>query len=267
MPPNSPSKPDINTFKSTRRQAVSLGTAALLGSSLVASSASAASPEMAPGAVEDQTAHQGDAVCRSCAHWQDTADRVAVADVIMRERLARETHNWADEATCFHPVSIVEVSWFKGTGAEFIEAGRKNPDTEGVHSDSMSPGVVWVNNDRAIADTACAVHTFSQLGGIDVSITSYTRLLWRVQRLNGQWLIAGLRGIYIRDTLIPRNPNQVPKLDEEKLATFRTSYRYLSYMLTAAGWPAHGDLPGVDQPEGVAALRAGEREWLGQSEK
>ena len=185
----------------------------------------------------------------------------------MRERLARETHNWADEAACFHPASIVEVSWFKGTGAKFIEAGRKNSDTEGVHSDSMSPGVIWIRNGRAIVDTACAVHTFSQLEGVDVSATSYTRLLWRVQRLERQWLIAGLRGIYIRDTLIPRNPNQVLKLDEEKLSKFRTSYRYLSYILTAAGWPAHDDLPGVDQPERVAALRADERKWLEQSER
>ena len=88
--------------------------------------------------------------------------------------------------------------------------------------------------------------------------------MWRVQKLKGQWLIAGLRGIYIRDTLIPRNPNQVVKLDEERLSKFRPSYRYLSYVLTAGGQPAHDDLPGVDQPETVAALRAAESKWLEQ---
>lgn len=182
----------------------------------------------------------------------------------MRERLARETDNWEDEAACFHPDAIVEVSWFKGSGTEFVKAGMKKPAIETVNCDSMSPGVILVKNDRAIADTACAVHTFSRLDGIEISLTNYTRLLWRVQRSQGRWLIAGLRGLYIRDTLIPRNPSQVVKLDEERLGKFRTSYRFLSYVLTAKGLPAHDDLPGVDQPDGVAALRAGEREWLVQ---
>ena len=191
-------------------------------------------------------------------------DSIAITDVIMRERLARESHDWAAEAACFHPDAIVEVSWFKGSGGEFIDAGRKSPATDTVNFDSMSPAVVTVKDDRAIADTACAVHTFSWLDGVEVSTISYTRLLWRVQKLEGKWLVAGLRGIYIRDTLIPRNPSQALKLDEEKLSKFRSSYRYLSYVLTAGGRPAHDDLPGVDRPETVTALRAGEGEWLEQ---
>ena len=191
-------------------------------------------------------------------------DRVAVADVIMRERLARETKNSAEEAACFHPDAIIEVSWFKGSAADFVEAGERNPATDTINFDSMSPAVISVKNDRAIADTACAVHTFSRLDGVEVSTTSYTRLLWRTKRLKGEWLISGLRGIYIRDTLVPCNPTQVPKLDEEKLSQFRPSYRHLSYVLAAGGRPVRDDLPGVDQPETVAALRAGERKWLEQ---
>ena len=195
---------------------------------------------------------------------REQIDRVAIFDVIMRERLARETHNFADEEACFYPDAVVEVSWFKGSAAKFVESAKTSTDTETVHFDSMSPGVVWLKNDRAIADTACAVHTFSRLDDIEVSTTSYTRLLWRVQRSKGRWLIRGLRGIYIRDTLIPRDPNKVPRLNEERLSTFRSSYRYLSYILTANGSPAHNDLPGVDRPETVTALRAAERTWLEQ---
>ena len=192
-------------------------------------------------------------------------DRIAIADVIMRERLARENKNGAEEAACFHPDATIEVSWFKGSGAEFVEAGKKKPPADTINFDSMSPAVIWVKNDRAVADTACAVHTFSRLDGIEVSTTSYTRLLWRIQRLEGEWLISGLRGIYIRDTLIPCNPTQIPKLDEELLNKFRPSYRHLSYVLTAGGRPVRDDLPGIDKPEMAAALRAGEREWLEQS--
>jgi len=117
---------------------------------------------------------------------------------------------------------------------------------------------------QAIAETSCAVHTVLKLDGVDVINTSYTRLLWRTQKIDDRWLISGLRGIYIRDTLAPCGPNQDLKIDEKKLAGFRESYRYLSYVLAAGGRPARDDLPGVDRPKAVEALRATERRWLEQ---
>lgn len=93
-------------------------------------------------------------------------------------------------------------------------------------------------------------------------MTSYTRLLCRAQKSNGKWRIAGLRAIYIRDQLEPCNPAEIPKIDLDKLKQYRPSYRHLSYVLQASGRPMHSDLPGVDQPEVVAALRAADRRWL-----
>ena len=245
-------KPSMDYSASSRRRALTWASLAVSG--LVANLASASAAKLSSGAPE-----------RGRTQQQTASDSSAVNDIIMRERLARETNDWAAEAACFHPDAWVEVSWFKGSGAAFVQAAKDNSGKGTVHFDSMSPGVVSLKNDRAIADTACAVHTFSRLDDIEVSITSYTRLLWRVQQSGEQWLICGLRGIYIRDTLFARDPSRVPKLDEEKLSGFRSSYRYLSYILTAGGGPAHNDLPGVDQPEMVLALRAGEREWLEQS--
>ena len=193
------------------------------------------------------------------------ADRIAITDVIMRERWSRETHNPEVAASCFSPGAWIEVSWFKGTAAQFIESAKRPSPPDTVNFDSMSPPVIWVRNDRAIVETSCAVHTALKLDGTEVINISFTRLLWRVERLEDQWLIAGLRGIYIRDTLQTSGPNQELKLDEKKLAGFRKSYRYLSYVLTANGRPVRDDLPGVDRPEIVDALRAGERQWLKQA--
>ena len=193
------------------------------------------------------------------------ADRVAITDVIMRERWSRETHNPDVATSCFSPGALVEVSWFKGTAAHFIESGKRPPPLDTVNFDSMCPPVIWVRKDRAIAETSCAVHTALKLDGCEVLNISYTRLLWRVERLNGQWLIAGLRAIYIRDTLQTSGPNLELKIDEKKLASFRISYRYLSYVLTANGRPVRDDLPGMDRPEIVDALRAAERQWLTQA--
>lgn len=191
-------------------------------------------------------------------------DRIAITDVIMRERWSRETHNPDIAASCFHPDAWIEVSWFKGTALEFIESGKQKPPPDTVNFDSMSPPVIWIKKGRAIAETSCAVHTVLKLEGSEVINISYTRLLWRTRKVDSNWLISGLRGIYIRDTLASCSPNHEVKVDEKKLAEFRASYRYLSYVLTAGGRPVRDDLPGVDRPETVEALRAGEREWLEQ---
>ena len=81
-------------------------------------------------------------------------------------------------------------------------------------------------------------------------------------KVRGEWLILGLRGLYLKDTMQPADPGQPLSLDQAKLATFRPSYRYLSYLTVANGGPIRDDHAGVDRPETVAALRKAEREWL-----
>ena len=196
------------------------------------------------------------------ANSNEWTDRVAITDVILLERWSRETHNPEIAASCFHSDAWIEVSWFKGTALEFVESGKKGPPPNTLNFDSMSPPVIWVRDSRAIAETSCAVHTVLTLDGTEVINISYTRLLWRTQKVKGRWLISGLRGIYISDTLSPCGPYQELKIDTKKLSAFRASYRYLSYVLDAGGRPARDDLPGVDRPETVKALRAAERQWL-----
>jgi len=191
-------------------------------------------------------------------------DRVAITDLIMRERWARETHAPDVAAACYHPEARVEVSWFKGTAAEFVELGKRRPPEGVVNFDGMSPPVIWVRGQRAIADTACAVHTHLVMDGVEVSAVSHTRLLWRAQVLDGRWLIAGLRGIYIRDTLQTAGPGQPLRLDPVRLARYRPSYRHLSYVLETTGRKPLDDLAGIDRPDLVEALRAAERAWLEQ---
>jgi hypothetical protein len=197
---------------------------------------------------------------------QGLLDAFAVSQVLLRERLARETHNYNEEEACFYPDAAVEVSWFKGTAAEFVNSGRMSGASgysdKSVYFDSMGPASISVHEDRAIADSACAIHTFLPLEGVEASMTSYTRLLCRAQKADGEWRIAGLRAIYIRDQLESCNPAEIPKIDLDKLKLYRPSYRHLSYVLQANGRPMRSDLPGVDQPDVVIALRAAERGWL-----
>ena len=164
-------------------------------------------------------------------------DRLTIAEVILRERTARDCALWEEMASYYHPASEIEVSWFKGSGAEFVErtklqyeATRKRSDEmERMNFHEMGSAVVIVRGDRAIAETACTLHSFFPLDGVACKNTGYVRLLWRAQRLDDRWLIAGLRCVYIRDLITACNPSQVPKIDQAELDRYRPSYRFTSY--------------------------------------
>lgn len=196
---------------------------------------------------------------------QDRFDRIDVADLILRERLARDTREWEEMAACYHPDSVVEVSWLKGSGAEFVEMSRKavRPGSVNINFHMMTPPVVNVAGDRAISETPCMLRSFSRMGDGEISFQGFVRLYWRAQRDGERWLIAGLRCLYIKDEIAGRDPEWTPKFDPEKLAGYRDSYRYTSANLANLGISTRDDLPGIDRPETVDALRQGEREWLG----
>ena len=198
--------------------------------------------------------------------YKETLDRLAVADVIQRERAARDAGCWDEMASYHHPDSLVDVAWFKGSGSEFVRATEKNWRSSGnINFRELGAPIVTINKDRAIAETACTLHGFYERDGIDVASTGYTRLLWRTQRLGHRWLIAGLRCVYIRDMLQPCNPGQQLRLDDAELATYRSSYRYLTATLKYLGRDPKHDLPGSDRPETVMALREAEEAWLRQA--
>lgn len=190
-------------------------------------------------------------------------DHSAIAELIQRERSARDAGRWDVMAACFHPEATIDVSWFKGGAAEFIAATRRVAEAGRVLSlHRLSPAVVTLNGDRALAETDAEMLGFSNLEGVDVCGVHQVRLLWRAQFLETRWLIAGLRCVYVRGLLQPCNPARIPVIDEAELALYRPSYRYLSYALARNGIPARDDLPGVDRPETVAALQASEADWL-----
>ncbi len=192
------------------------------------------------------------------------ADRTAIDNLIQYERSVRDAGMWAQMAACYHPDSYVEVSWFQGTGADFAERSSRIAGGSVYTFHQMSPAVVTVRGDRAIAETACNVHGLTELDGVGIDISSYSRLLWRALRTGSGWLLAGMRAYYITDTIIPADPSRVPRIDPKTFDALRRSYRSIAYSMKASGFPVRDDLAGIDRPETVAAMRAGEEAWLAE---
>ncbi|NIE66038.1 nuclear transport factor 2 family protein [Burkholderia sp. Ax-1719] len=192
----------------------------------------------------------------------EVLNRIRIEDVMLRERAARDGRRWEEMAACYHPDSHVEVSWYSGPGAGFVEqtAVMARGPVQTFHL--MGQSVVTMRENRALLDTECTIHGVMNLDGCEVDIVSISRLMWRMQAHEGRWLIAGLRSLYVRDMLVPLNPNRVPPLDADRLAKFRPSYRYIAYTNALAGRTIPDDLPGVDRPDLEIALRQGEKAWL-----
>ena len=203
----------------------------------------------------------------SDANWSGSGqqacfDRIDVADLILRERLARDNRDWDGMASFWLEDSLVDVSWFRGSGPRFVELTRNNVNPNSYNFHVMSPPVVDIAGERAISETPCTLRDFSNIAGVDGSYEGFVRLFWRARRQGGVWLLAGLRALYLIDMFHGRNPAEPPVFDPEKLKTFRSPYRFLTCNLTNLGVPVRDDLPGVDQPEVVASMRAAETKWL-----
>ncbi len=193
---------------------------------------------------------------------QEQIDRVAIAELVQRERIARDMWQWEELAACYNADSRVDISWFTGSGAEFAAASAKMA-VGGLRTfHQMSPTVTQIRGNRALADTGCAVHLLSDVDGVDVVVISHARLRSRVERKTSEWLLSGLRVVYVQDMMIPLDPSQRPRLDPAKLTGYRASYRFMCFLLSQRGYAPKNSLPGTDRPDTVTTLLDAEVAWL-----
>ncbi|WP_166459597.1 nuclear transport factor 2 family protein [Amycolatopsis pithecellobii] len=189
-------------------------------------------------------------------------DVVAVTGLIGRERQARDRRWWSEMGKCFHPDSIVELSWFTGSGAEFVassEVAARGPVSP-VHHIGLP--VVRFRGDRAVAEVPATITSLDSINGVPVDLTSNIRILYRLQAHDSGWLIHGLHAIYERDTVAPVEVGAVLDLREENLGRFRRPYRYLAFLMSLRGITVGEGLYGDDQPDRVEALYTAAFEWL-----
>ncbi len=188
--------------------------------------------------------------------------RGEIVELVQRERLARDMQQWDELVSCYSAESEVEISWFKGSGAEFAAASARMMSGTLQTFHQMSPTVTRINGDRALADSGCAIHVLGKIDEVDVNVVAQARVWSRVERQDASWLLSSLRVVYLRDVIIPVDPGRVPTLDQAKLASYRPSYRFVSFMLAHHGMKTRNDLPGTDQPEALNRLRKADEDWL-----
>ncbi|MFN3857678.1 MAG: nuclear transport factor 2 family protein [Caulobacter sp.] len=190
-------------------------------------------------------------------------DKLAVAEVVQTERAARDQGQWERMAACFHPDSVVSISWIETSGPEFVAASQRAFASGMRHLHQMAPTLVTLNGDRALAESGAAILLGGWVRGVEVMVTSHARMHARVERREGVWKIVRLGAVYFEDEMRARIPGETLPLDAARLAAYRPSLRFLSYLLEEGGKTPRADLAGIDRPERVEAFLAAEQAWLG----
>lgn len=193
---------------------------------------------------------------------QAMLDKAGIAEVVQTERAARDQAQWARMLDTYHADSVVDLSWFHGSGPEFVAASRRMFEAGRHSAHQMGATLVTLRGDRALAHTPCAVTARTHLDGVEVEVTTHSRLHERAERRDGVWRIARMGIIYLRDGLAVVNPSERVALDAAKLAAYRPTYRFLSYLLAHVGQQPRLDLPGIDRPETVQPLLDSDDAWL-----
>ncbi|WP_166459345.1 nuclear transport factor 2 family protein [Amycolatopsis pithecellobii] len=190
------------------------------------------------------------------------AEAGAVRTVLLAERTAKDLGQWELMASAFAPDARVSVSWFQGSGADFVESARARSARGGSPSFHEIGAIsVVVRENRALADTGCAVHIRGTLEDVPVDVVSRGRLCWRAERLADRWLIAGMDMIYFRDNISAVEPG-APLALPGSVHDQRPSYRHLAVLLRDMGHPVAPDLPGADRPDLIEALFSEQRHWF-----
>jgi hypothetical protein len=191
-----------------------------------------------------------------------TDDKCACAELIQFWALFRDQNRWAELLETFTPDGTIAVSWFRGPYREFVEQCRLRSARSGRAKHLLTPSVVRVAGDRALAETSVVILVRQEINGIAVDLTSHARFLDRLER-RGMWKIAERAAVYEHDRLDPVEPtaNFAQLMQRANCSQYPPPYRYMAFRIISSGGalaaPVHCD--GTPETE---ALRARYEAWL-----
>ncbi len=166
-------------------------------------------------------------------------------------------------ADCFHDESTVTISWFQGSGSDFV-AQSKAMTERGVSSrHRLGPPTVRIHSDRGVVILPAVVETYPSVDGEACVLNAYCRLLYRVIKAGGGWKVAAIEVVYERDELRPLAPGARITVDDAELAGLRAPYRFVAWTMSKAGVTISQELPGDDRPAVVDALHVDAFNWAG----
>jgi len=192
---------------------------------------------------------------------RDTADRLAIRDLVENWAVYRDARLWDEFRSVWHSDGHMWATWFQGTYEEFITVSQEGYD-KGVRIMHLLGGMtIDIKGKRAIAQTKMTISQRAPVEGVMCDVNCSGRFYDFLEKRKGKWGIVLRRLAYEKDRLDPVDPAAKLNLDQDLLAQFPEGYRHLAYLQTRIGYKVKRDMPGLDGPE-LEALYAKGAAWL-----
>lgn len=180
----------------------------------------------------------------------------------------RDACEWENLLSIFHPTAHIYTTWTGRTHhLDFIKGSKAGMDKGAFIMHRIHGSTTDISPDglRAVTKMKATITQRFTLPGekggeVEADAESDCRFCFFWQKetegeMKGEWRARFVRHWYEKDKLIAVDPRKVPALDDEKLKTFPTGYRFLAYCQEATmGVKVMLDMPGhrrePDTPSG-----------------
>lgn len=189
-------------------------------------------------------------------------DRSDISQLVYRWGFYRDHGMWDELLGTFHPDGHIQVTWYVGKFTGFVEESKRmaKSGTESTHI--MTPPIVDVVGDRAIAITPISI-TARANPGVELDLTSSAYFFDYFERKNGVWKISQRTCVYQKDRIDSVVPSLRFWLMSRFIDTskFHPAYKFLGASLEKQGFPVQ---PGqiVDNTDESRTLYREGQAWL-----
>ena len=191
-------------------------------------------------------------------------DYEAINNLIVSERLYRVSHRDEKLAECYAEDAKIHTSWQSGGVNSFVGQHPAESATENFNVNRCGGALIHQNKNRAFVEYPSTTIRSLKVNGIDAILTSYMRLLYRVEKRGGVWKIVEMTSINEADELKPVIPGTDLKINPDDVKKLRISYRWLAYTRINAGDKIGDNLLGVDKPDEVQKIYKDAETWLNE---
>jgi hypothetical protein len=191
----------------------------------------------------------------------ETADRLAIRDLVESWAVWRDAGDWERFAGVWHDDGRMMATWFQGPAREFIRVSREGFERGVSILHFLGGSSIDLAGDRAIAQTKMTISQRAEVDDVACDVVCTGRFYDFLERRAGRWGIVLRQPIYEKDRLDPVDPGARLELDGALLARFPPGYRHLAYAQTRIGFDVKTDMPGLTGPE-VEGLYARGARWL-----
>lgn len=183
-------------------------------------------------------------------------DRQQITDLITGW-IHRDLGQWDELAKLAHPDGVIEITWFEGPFAEFVEGSKRMGKSDLRTKHLIGTPVVSFNGDKAIVETNAVIVAENIRLGLGCSV--HNRFYDLAEKRDGKWKLVKRQSVYDMGSFT--FPQGLVEIDREIVARYPREYAPLAYLLEKSGFPL-SRLFATRGSELEQAMRQQASEWL-----